>query len=124
MSKKHSESFVNLVNDALKRVPEISADEVAKKLKQNQDFVLIDTREAHEYEQGHLPKALHLSKGVIERDIEDHLQDKEKEIILYCGGGYRSALAADNLKKMGYKDVKSQAGGWSEWNQKGYEVEV
>lgn len=124
MSKNHSESFVALVNDALKRVSEISADEVAEKLKQNRDFVLIDTRETHEYDRGHLPKALHLSKGVIERDIEDHVQDKEKEIVLYCGGGYRSALAADNLKKMGYKDVKSQAGGWREWNQKGYDVEV
>lgn len=124
MSKNHSESFVGLVNDALKSVPETSADDVAEKLRQNRDFVLIDTRETHEYELGHLPKALHLSKGVIERDIEDHVQDKEKEIVLYCGGGYRSALAADNLKKMGYKDVKSQAGGWREWDQKGFDVEV
>lgn len=122
MSKKHSQKFVELVNDALTRIPEISAEEVSKKLETNEDFVLVDTREKEEYEAGHLPNAIYLSKGVIERDIEEHVPDLEKEIVLYCGGGYRSALAADNLKKMGYKNVKSQAGGWREWNEKGFEI--
>jgi rhodanese-related sulfurtransferase len=122
MAKKHSGKFVELVNDALTRIPEISALEVAEKLNSGSDFVLIDTREAHEFEAGHLPKAIHLSKGVIERDIEQEVQDSDKEIVLYCGGGYRSVLAADNLKKMGYTNVKSQAGGWREWNEKGYET--
>jgi rhodanese-related sulfurtransferase len=122
MSKKHSEKFVELVNDALTRIPEISAEEVSKKLETNEDFVLVDTREKEEYEAGHLPNAIYLSKGVIERDIEQHVPDLDKEIVLYCGGGYRSALAADNLKKMGYKNVKSQAGGWREWNEKGFEI--
>jgi len=122
MSKKHSQKFVELVNDALTRIPEISAEEVAKKLEMKEDFVLVDTREKEEYEAGHLPNAIYLSKGVIERDIEQHVPDLDKEIVLYCGGGYRSALAADNLKKMGYKNVKSQAGGWREWNEKGFEI--
>lgn len=123
MSKKHSEKFVELVDDALTRIPEISAEEVSEKLKNDDDFVLIDTREAHEFEAGHLPDAIHLSKGVIERDIEEIVPEYDKEIVLYCGGGFRSALAADNLRKMGYRDVKSQAGGWRDWNEKGLEVE-
>lgn len=119
MSKKHSEKYVALVNDALTRIPEISAEEVAKKLVRKEDFKLIDTRESHEFEQGHLPKAIHLSKGVIERDIEKKIDDYNKELVLYCGGGYRSALAADNLRKMGFTNVKSMAGGWREWTEKG-----
>jgi rhodanese-related sulfurtransferase len=123
MAKKHSDKFVALVDDALTRIPEISADEVKEKLQKKEDFVLIDTREEHEYSDGRLPGAIHLSKGVIERDIEKNITDYDKEIVLYCGGGYRSALAADNLKKMGFSDVKSMAGGWSEWNEKGYTIE-
>ena len=122
MSKKHSENFVALVNDALTRVLEISSEEVEKKRKAGEDFVLIDTREADEFNDGHLPGAIHLSKGIIERDIEEVVPDYNKEIILYCGGGYRSALAGDNLKKMGYKDVKSQAGGWRKWNELEFDI--
>lgn len=118
MSKKHSEKFEALVEDALTRIPEISAETVAEKLDKKEDFELIDTREADEFENGHLPKATHLSKGVIERDIEKKVSDYDKEIVLYCGGGYRSALAADNLQKMGFTNVKSMAGGWREWNEK------
>jgi rhodanese-related sulfurtransferase len=121
MSKKHSEKFVELVDDALTRIPEISVEEVKKKLDSGEDIEVVDTRESHEFGEGHLPKARHLSKGVIERDIEDEIKDTDKEIVLYCGGGYRSALAADNLKKMGYTNVKSMAGGWRSWNEKGYE---
>lgn len=118
MSKNHSEKFVALVDDALTRIPEISTEEVAEKLVRKEDFKLIDTREAHEFKEGHLPKSIHLSKGVIERDIEDEIEDYDKELVLYCGGGYRSALAADNLQKMGYTNVKSMAGGWREWTEK------
>ncbi len=94
-----------------------------KRLDSGEDFELVDTREAHEYKEGHLPRARHLSKGVIERDIEDEIEETDKEIVLYCGGGYRSALAADNLKKMGYTNVKSMAGGWRSWNEMGFETE-
>lgn len=123
MSKKHSEKFVAIVNDALTRIPEISAEEVAQKLVRSEDFKLIDTREAHEFKAGHLPKSIHLSKGVIERDIENEIEDYDQELVLYCGGGYRSALAADNLQKMGYANVKSMAGGWREWNEKNLPTE-
>lgn len=123
MSKNHSEKFVALVDDALTRIPEISADEVAQKLVRKENFTVIDTREAHEFEDGHLPKAIHLSKGVIERDIEDEIDECDRELVLYCGGGYRSALAADNLQKMGYTNVKSMAGGWREWTEKQFPTE-
>lgn len=123
MAKKHSEAFESLVHDALTRIPEISSEEVQEKLETGGNFELIDTRETDEYEAGHLPKCRHLSKGVIERDIEKMIPDKNREIILYCGGGYRSALAADNLKKMGYTNVKSLAGGWRGWNEKDFETE-
>lgn len=123
MSKKHSEKFEALVDDALTRIPEISAEEVAQKLVRKEDFKVIDTREAHEFEKGHLPKSIHLSKGVIERDIENEIENYDKELVLYCGGGYRSALAADNLRKMGFTNVKSMAGGWREWNEKNLPTE-
>lgn len=118
MSKNHSKRFVDLVNDALERVPEITTDEVAERLNNGEDLLLIDTREASEFKEGHLPGAIHLSKGVIERDIEQEIEDFNRELILYCGGGYRSALAGDNLLKMGFADVKSMAGGWREWTGK------
>jgi len=124
MSKKHSDKFIRLVDDALTRIPEISAEEVRKRLEAAEDFELIDTRETHEYEEGHIPIAKHLSKGVIERDIEKEVADPDKEIVLYCGGGYRSALAADNLQKMGYSNVKSMAGGWREWKESGFKTET
>ncbi len=119
MSKKHSEKFVALVDDALTRIPEISPKEVAKKLKLGEEFELIDVREKDEFDAGHIPNAKHFSKGVIERDIESAVPDTNKEIVLYCGGGYRSALAADNLQKMGYKNVISMSGGWRGWEELG-----
>ncbi|MCC5941829.1 MAG: hypothetical protein JJU37_09840 [Balneolaceae bacterium] len=124
MSKTHSQKFVDLVNEALSRVPEISCDEVNEELNQKSTFILIDTREEHEFKNGHLPGAIHLSKGVIERDIEEHISDTDTELILYCGGGYRSVLAGDNLQKMGYNNVKSMAGGWREWTEKEYKSEL
>ncbi|HMB96987.1 MAG TPA: rhodanese-like domain-containing protein [Balneolaceae bacterium] len=118
MSKQHSEKFVKLVNDALTRVKEIDSEETAGLIQDGEEFSLIDVRETHEWKQGRIPGAVHLSKGVIEREIESVIPDKKRDIILYCGGGYRSALAADNLKKMGYKNVKSLAGGWRKWKEK------
>ena len=123
MPKKHSEKFVAIVDDALTRVPEISTEEVAQKLVRKESFKVIDVREADEYDNGHLPKAIHLSKGVIERDIEEKIDGYDQELVLYCGGGYRSALASDNLQKMGYTNVKSMAGGWGEWNEKSFPTE-
>ncbi|MCU1305757.1 MAG: moeZ 1, partial [Acidobacteriaceae bacterium] len=97
---KHSEGFLNIVNDAKSRVAETNVEEVKKRMDRGEKFTLVDVREDNEWDKGHLPGAVHLSKGVIERDIEAAVPDKNAEIILYCGGGFRSALAADNLQKM------------------------
>ncbi|HLH08397.1 MAG TPA: rhodanese-like domain-containing protein [Terriglobales bacterium] len=118
----HSERFLNIVNDAKKRVRETTVDEVKKKLDRGERFVLVDVREESEYAKDHLPKAIHLGKGIIERDIEKAVPDPGTPLILYCGGGFRSALAADNLQKMGYTNVISMDGGIREWREKGYEL--
>jgi rhodanese-related sulfurtransferase len=97
--------------------------ELKKKLDANEEFHLIDVREDHEWAAGHIPGAIHLSRGIIERDIERTIPNREAEILLYCGGGYRSALVADNLQKMGYRNVVSVDGGWRAWNQAGFPVE-
>ncbi len=123
MGKTHSERFVTLVDDALTRIDEISADEVKEKLDNDEDFLLLDVREQDEWESSHVAGAQYLGKGVIERDIEDEVPDQEKEIVLYCGGGYRSALAADNLQKMGYHNVKSMKGGFRTWTEAGLPIE-
>lgn len=123
MGKQHSDRFVTLVNDAKTRIEEISPDEVKEKLDSDDDFVLLDVREQDEWETTHIAGANYLGKGVIERDIEEEYPDTEQEMVLYCGGGYRSALAADNLKKMGYRNVKSLAGGFRSWTEAGYPIE-
>lgn len=123
MSKSHSERFVTLVNDALTRVDEITPEEVKKKLESDEDFRLIDVRETDEWEQVRIPGAEHLGKGIIERDIEEEIPDNKEELVLYCGGGYRSALAADNLQKMGYKNVKSLMGGFRSWTEAGLPID-
>ncbi|MBI1749714.1 MAG: sulfurtransferase [Acidobacteria bacterium] len=120
---KHATGFLNLVNDAKTRVKETNVHEVKKRLDAGEQFVLVDTREDSEWARGHLPGALHLSKGIIERDIETAVPDKNAEIILYCGGGFRSALAADNLQKMGYTKVISMDGGWRVWTESNFPVE-
>jgi rhodanese-related sulfurtransferase len=120
---KHAAGFLQLVNDAKSRVKETSVPEVKKRLDAGAKFVLVDTREDNEWARGHLPGAIHLCKGVIERDIEAAVPDKSAEIILYCGGGFRSALAADNLQKMGYTNVISMDGGWRGWTESGFPVE-
>ncbi len=112
MSKQHSPGFLAVVADAKSRVREISIDEYRQSEK---PVLLIDVREDNEWQQGHLPAALHLGKGIIERDIEKAVLDKQQALVLYCGGGFRSALAADVLQKMGYQNVLSLAGGYTAW---------
>lgn len=121
--KKHSEKFLAIVNDAKQRIKETNPEDVKTKLDSGHDFYLVDVREESEWEDGHLPKSIHLGKGIIERDIETTIKDTSAEIILYCGGGFRSALAADNIQKMGYKNVISMDGGYSGWGNAGYPTE-
>ena len=117
---QHTPGFLKLVNDAKQRVRETNVDEIKNRLDDGDKFVLVDVREESEYAKDHLPGAIHLGKGVIERDIEQRVPDPKTPIVLYCGGGFRSALAADNLQKMGYTNVLSMDGGVREWRQKGF----
>jgi rhodanese-related sulfurtransferase len=119
MAHQHPPRFLRIVEDAKKRVRETTVDEVKAKLDKGEKFLLIDVREDNEYAKDHLPGALHLGKGIIERDIEDRVPDLNTPMILYCGGGFRSALAADNLQKMGYTQVISMDGGIRGWREKG-----
>ncbi len=119
---KHSEGFLKVVNDAKSRIREVTVDETKQRLKANRDAKLIDVREDNEWQAGHAAAAEHLGKGIIERDIEATVPDKSTELILYCGGGFRSALAADVLQTMGYTNVFSMAGGWKAWKDSGGEV--
>jgi rhodanese-related sulfurtransferase len=114
---KHSSGFEKLCEEARSQVREITAGEVAARL-DDASLLLIDVREDHEVAKGVIKNAFHLGRGIIERDIETKVPDKNHEIVLYCGGGYRSALAAVNLQKMGYTNVLSMAGGWRNWNEK------
>ena len=120
MAANHSESFLKLVQDAKKRIKEEDFHETKKRLDAGQKLVLIDTREDSEWALGHIPGAIHLGKGIIERDIEQTVPDKDATVVLYCGGGVRSALAADNLQKMGYRNVISMDGGWRGWTEAGF----
>jgi rhodanese-related sulfurtransferase len=120
MSQNHPPRFLKIVDDAKTRVRETSVDEVKKKMNSGSKFALVDVREESEFAKDHLPGAIHLGKGIIERDIEARVPDLNTEIILYCGGGFRSALAADNLQRMGYTNVISMDGGIRDWREKGY----
>ena len=111
----HAAKFLALVNDAKKRVKETNVADVKRRMDAGEKFVLVDVREESEWAQGYLPGAVHLGKGIIERDVEQRVPDTGAKIILYCGGGFRSALAADNLQKMGYTNVESMDGGWKGW---------
>jgi rhodanese-related sulfurtransferase len=117
---QHAPRFLQIVNDARSRVKETTVDEIKKRLDKRDQFVLVDVREQSEFAKDHLPGAVHLGKGVIERDIEAQVSDLDAPLVLYCGGGFRSALAADNLQKMGYTNVISMDGGIREWREKGY----
>jgi rhodanese-related sulfurtransferase len=119
---QHSEGFLNLVKDAKSRVKEVDYREIKKRIDAGEKFTLVDTREDLEWANGHVPGAIHLGKGVIERDIEKAVPDRNAPVVLYCGGGFRSALAADNLQKMGYTNVISMDGGWRGWTESGYPV--
>jgi rhodanese-related sulfurtransferase len=112
---KHSEGFLKLVNDAKTRIREVSVAETCARIQADEGVRLIDVREDNEWERGRAAGSIHLAKGIIERDIEAIVPDKATEIILYCGGGFRSALAADALQQMGYSNVYSLAGGWKAW---------
>ena len=120
---KHSEAFLRLVNDAKTRIKEVTVTETQDRMKQNPAMKLIDVREDNEWNSAHAAGSIHLGKGIIERDIETTVPDKATELILYCGGGYRSALAADALEKMGYTNVFSMAGGWKAWRESNGEIE-
>lgn len=117
---QHTHGFLKIVNDAKSRVKEATVDEVKKKLDGGEKLLLVDVREESEFAKDHLPGAIHLGKGVIERDIETRIPDLNAPLVLYCGGGFRSALAADNLQKMGYTNVISMDGGVREWREKQY----
>ncbi len=119
---KHSEGFLKLVDDAKSRVREISVADTRARLAADQKVQLIDVREDNEWLAGHAAGAIHLGKGIIERDIETEVPDKATELILYCGGGYRSALVADVLQRMGYTNAWSMAGGWKAWKDSGAPV--
>ncbi|HEY3102633.1 MAG TPA: rhodanese-like domain-containing protein [Pyrinomonadaceae bacterium] len=121
---KHSEGFLRIVNDSKTRIKEVTVAETRDRLTANPNAQLIDVREDNEWDAAHAADAVHLGKGIIERDIETSVADKSTELILYCGGGYRSALAADVLQKMGYTNVFSMAGGWKAWKESGAPVET
>ena len=115
----HSAQFLKLVKDAKTRVKETNVADVKKRMDAGEKFIVVDVREDSEWANGHLPGAVHLGKGIIERDIEQRVPDTSAKVILYCGGGFRSALAGDNLQKMGYTNVESMDGGWKGWVQAG-----
>jgi rhodanese-related sulfurtransferase len=123
MAKNHAAGFLAIVSDAKKRVTECKVADVKSRLDAGDRFTLVDVREESEYAAGHLPGAIHIGKGVIERDVEMKIPDPATPVVLYCGGGFRSALAADAIQKMGYTNVISMDGGWSGWNAAGYPTE-
>jgi rhodanese-related sulfurtransferase len=118
----HAPEFLKLVQDAKSRIRETDVQTVKKQLDAGEKIVVVDVREESEWARGHIPGAVYIGKGVIERDIEQKVPDKNATLVLYCGGGFRSALAADNLQKMGYKNAISMDGGWRGWAESGYPV--
>ena len=111
----HSPQFLKLVNEAKARVKETNVADVKRRMDGGEKFTLVDVREDNEWAQGHVPGAVHLGRGIIERDIEARVPDTSAKLVLYCGGGFRSALVAENLQKMGYTNVESMDGGWKGW---------
>ena len=121
---QHANGFLQLVNASKSRVRENTPEDVRRKQEAGDQFYFVDVREDNEWQRGHAKGAIHLGKGIIERDIESVIPDHDAEIVLYCGGGYRSALAADVLQQMGYQNVISMDGGWKRWNELFYPVET
>jgi len=120
----HSQGFLKVVNDAKSRIRQNTPEDVMQKRDAGEEFHLVDVREDNEWQKGHAAGSIHLGKGIIERDIESTIPDHNAEIILYCGGGFRSALAADVLQTMGYANVISMDGGWKRWRELGYPIET
>jgi rhodanese-related sulfurtransferase len=120
MAAQHSPRFLQLVEEARRHIQETTVEEVKRRLDRGERFLLLDVREESEYARDHLPGAVHLGKGVLERDIEQKVPDVGTELVLYCGGGFRSALAADSLRRMGYTRVLSMDGGIRGWRERGY----
>jgi rhodanese-related sulfurtransferase len=120
MAMQHSPRFLAIVQDAKSRIRETNVDAVKARLDKGETLTIVDVREESEFARDHVPGAVHLGKGVLERDAEQKLPHLDAEIILYCGGGFRSALAADNLQKMGYTNVVSMDGGIRDWRNRGY----
>lgn len=118
----HAPQFLKLVNEAKKKIKETNVADVKRRSDAGEKFILVDVREDNEWSKGHLPAAVHLGRGIIERDIEQRVPDTSAKIILYCGGGFRSALVADNLQKMGYSNVESMDGGWKGWLEAGLPI--
>lgn len=116
---QHSPQFLKLVQDAKQRVKETNVPDMKRRMDAGEKMLLVDVREDHEWAKGHLPGAVHMGRGIIERDIETKVPDTKTKIVLYCGGGFRSALVADNLQKMGYTNVESMDGGWRGWTEAG-----
>ena len=121
---EHAPGFLKLVDESRRRIRETTPEEVRRRQQAGERFHLVDVREDREWQQGRATGATHLGKGIIERDIEKTIPDRDAEIILYCGGGYRSALAADALQQMGYRHVVSMDGGWRRWRELGYPIET
>ena len=121
---RHSPGFLKLVDDAKSRVKEADFRDIKRRLDSREKLTLVDVREDNEWARGHLPGAVHLGKGIIERDVEETFPDKDALLVLYCGGGFRSALVADNLQKMGYTNVVSMDGGWRGWTTAGYPIDL
>ena len=120
---KHSQRFLKIVDEARKQIPECTVEDIKTRIDAGDEFHLVDVREESEWARGHLPGAIHLGKGIIERDIEERIPQTDDVIVLYCGGGYRSALAADNLQRMGYTNVISMDGGFRGWKEADYVIE-
>jgi len=120
---QHAPQFLKLVNDAKTRVKETNVADVKRRMESGENFLLLDVREDSEWAKGHLPGAVHMGRGIIERDIEKSVPETGTKLILYCGGGFRSALVADNLQKMGYTNVESMDGGWRGWTEAGLPTE-
>lgn len=120
---QHTPGFLDIVKDSKKRIRETTPEEIRRRQERGERFYLVDVREDNEWERGRALGAIHLGKGVIERDVERTIPDPDAEVVLYCGGGYRSALAADALQKMGYRNVLSMDGGWKRWKELGYPTE-
>jgi len=120
---QHSPQFLKLVNEVKQRVKETNVPDLKRRIDAGEKMLLVDVREDHEWAKGHLPGAVHLGRGIIERDIEVKVPDPKTKLVLYCGGGFRSALVADNLQKMGYTNVESMDGGWRGWTEAGLPTE-